>query len=123
MFKCRHVSLQQVALYLPRESLHATSECKLKNTLSLKWKKLLRRVVDLKMTLILQRRRFLLILFCKRVLIARDKLPRCGRAINNSFFLTVNAMGVCKSFLFKKVLMQLSTSLMGNAFSLKMYFK
>ena len=31
--------------------------------------------MDLKITLILQKGRFLLILFCKRVLIARDKLP------------------------------------------------
>ena len=81
------------------------------------------RVVDLKITSILQKRRFLLILFCKRILIARDKLPRYGRAINNSFFSTVNAMRVCKNFLFKKVLMQLSASLMGNAFFLKISLK
>ena len=81
------------------------------------------RVVDLKITSILQKRRFLLILFCKRILIARDKLPRYGRAIKNSFFSTVNAMRVCKNFSFKKVLMQLSASLMGNAFFLKIPFK
>ena len=43
---------------------------------------------------------------------------------NKQFFLsTVNATGVCKNFLFKNVLMQLSTSLMGNAFFLKICFK
>ena len=40
-------------------------------------------------------------LFCKRVLVAREKLPRCFRAKNNSFFSTVNAMGVCKNVLFE----------------------
>ena len=53
----------------------------------------------------------------------RDKLPRYGRAINNSFLSTVNATGVCKNFLFKKDIMQLSTSLIENTFSLKMSFK
>ena len=88
-----------------------------------KTEKLLTRVVNLKITLILQKGRFLLILFLKRVLIARDKLPRYGRAINNSYFSTVNATEVCKNVLFKKGLMQLSTCLMGNAFFLKMSFK
>ena len=97
-------------------------ERKLKGALSLKRKNLLRRVVDLKITLILQKGRFLLILSCKPVLIARDKLPRYGRAINN-FFLTANATGVCKNFLVKKVLMQLSPSLMRNALFLKISFK
>ena len=73
--------------------------------------------------MILQKARFLLILFCKRVLIARDKLPRYGRAINNSFFSAVNVKGVCKNFLSEKVLMHLSTSLMRNAFFHKMFFK
>ena len=123
MSKCRQVLPQQVALHLPHENLKTTLECKLKGTLSLKRKKLLRRVVDLKITLILQKGRLLLILFCKRVLIARNKLPKYGRAKNNCFFSTVNARGVCKNFLFKKVLMQLSTSLMGNAFFLKICFK
>ena len=93
--------------------MYTTLERKLKGTLSLKRKKLIRRVVDLKITLILQKGRFLLIVFCNRVLIAREKLPRYGRAINNYFFSTVNV----------KVVMKLSTSLMGNAFFLKMSFK
>ena len=73
--------------------------------------------------MILQKARSFLILFCKRVLIARDKLPRYGRTINNSFFSTVHVKGVCKNFLSEKVLIQLSTSLMRNAFFLKMSFK
>ena len=59
--------------------------------------------MDLKTILILQKGRFLLMLFSKRVLIARDKLPRYGRAIKNNFFSTVNATRVCKNVLFKKV--------------------
>ena len=70
--------------------------------------------MDLKIALVLRKERVLLILFCKCVPIARDKLPRYGMAISNSFFSTVNATGACKNFLFKKALMQLSTSLMGN---------
>ena len=84
-------------------------------------KKKLRCVAGLEITLILE---FLSILFCKLVLKARDNLPRYGRTISNSFFSTVNATRVvCKNFLFKKVLMQLSTSLMGNTFFLKMSFQ
>ena len=49
--------------------------------------------MDLKITLILQKGRFLLILFCKRVLKARDKLPRYGRTRNSSFFVTVSVTG------------------------------
>ena len=79
--------------------------------------------MDSKITLILQKGRFLLILFCNCVLIATDKLPRYGRAINNSFFSTVNATVVCKKVLFKNVLMQLSTSLIKNTFFLKISFK
>ena len=74
-----------VALHVPHENLYLTLERKLKGTLSLKRKNLLRRVVDFKITSILQKGRFLLILFCKRVLITRGKLPRYGRAINNFF--------------------------------------
>ena len=58
--------------------------------------------MDSKITLILQKGRFLLILFCKCVLIARDKLPRYGRAINNSFFSTVSATGMQKGFIQKR---------------------
>ena len=39
----------------------------------------------LKNNLDLTKGRFLLILFCKRVLIGRDKLPRYGRAITILF--------------------------------------
>ena len=41
---------------------------------------------NLKVTLILQYGRFFLMLFCNRVLNARDKLPRYDKAIENSFF-------------------------------------
>ena len=65
----------------------------------------------------------MLVLLCKRVLKTRDKLPRYGRTINNSFFSIVYAKGVCKNLLFEKVLMQLSASLMRNAFFLKTSFR
>ena len=85
MSKCRQVLPQQVAVHLPHENLKTTLECKLKSTLSLKRKKLLRRVMDLKTILILEKGTFLLILFCKGVLIARDKWPTYGGAISNFF--------------------------------------
>ena len=44
--------------------------------------------------------------------IAKDKLPKYGRATNTPFFSTVNVTRVCKNFLFERVLMQLSASLM-----------
>ena len=56
--------------------------------------KILKRVVDLKITLTLQKGRFLLMLLYKHVLITRDKLPRYGRIINSSFFSTVNVTRV-----------------------------
>ena len=77
-------------------------ECKLKDTLFLKRKKLLRRVVDLKTTLILQKKKFLLMLFCKCVLLARDKLPRYGRAISNSFSQQSMRREYAKKFYSKK---------------------
>ena len=53
--------------------------------------------MDLKITLILRKGRFLLILFCKCVLIVRDKLPRYGRVINNSYYTVYGILyGVCK---------------------------
>ena len=45
-------------MYVPHENWETTLERKIKGTLSLKWKKLPRRVVDLKITLILQKGRF-----------------------------------------------------------------
>ena len=45
-------------MYVPQENWETTLERKIKGTLSLKWKKLPRRVVDLKITLILQKGRF-----------------------------------------------------------------
>ena len=110
-------------MHLPHYILQTALERKLKSTLSLKRKKLLRSVANSKITLILHKGRFLLIPFCKHVLIARDKLLRYGRTINNYFFSIVIAKRVCKNVLFKKVLMRLSTSLMRNKLFLKRLFK
>ena len=60
-------------------------------------------IVGLKNNLVLQQGRFSLMVFCKGVLNVRNKLPRFGRRINNSFFSTVNATGLCQNFLFKKI--------------------
>ena len=76
------------------------------------------RVEDLKITLILQKGRFLLILFFKRVLKSSDNLPINGKTITKSFFSAVNMTGFLVSLLFRKFLMQLSINLIGNAFFL-----
>ena len=57
--------------------------------LSLNWKKLERRVDDLKITLILQKGRFLLILFFKCVYKSSDNLPKNGKTTTKSFFSAV----------------------------------
>ena len=59
--------------------------------------------MDLRITLILQKGRLLLILLCKRVLKARDKLPIYGRTINSSFLLTVSVTGVFKKKFIQKI--------------------
>ena len=59
--------------------------------------------------------------FCKRVPKARDNYLDMGE--QEFFFSIVNVTVVCKKVLFKKVLMQLPTSLMRNAFFFKMSFK
>ena len=51
------------------------------------------RVEDLKITLILKKGRFLLILFFINVLKSSDNLPRNGKTISKSFFSAVNVTG------------------------------
>ena len=58
----------------------------------------------------------LLILFFNRVLKSSDNLPRNGKTITKSFFPAVNVTGFSLSLLLRKLLMQLSISLIGNAF-------
>ena len=82
------------------------------------WKKLETRVDDLKITLILQKGRFLLILFFNRVLKSSDNLPRNGKTITKYFSSAVNETGFSVSILLRKLLMQLSVNLIGNAFFL-----
>ena len=60
-------------------------ERKHKGILSLNLKKLANRVDDLKMILILQNEMLLLMLFCKRVLKAREDIPRYGKTTNSCF--------------------------------------
>ena len=81
------------------------------------------RVDDLKITLILQKVRFLLILFYKRVLKSTDNLPRNGKTITKSFFSAVNLTGFSVSLLLRKFLMQLFINLIGNAFFFNIPFK
>ena len=87
------------------------------------WKKLEIRVEDLKVTLILQKERFLLILFFELVLKSSDNFLRNGKTITKSFFSAVNVTGFSVSLLLRKFLMQLSISLIGNAFFFNTSFK
>ena len=86
------------------------------------WKKLEIRVEDLKVTLILQKERFLLILFFELVLKSSDNFLRNGKTITKSFFSAVNVTGFSVSLLLRKFLMQLSVKLIGNALFLILYF-
>ena len=110
-------------MHLPHENFYTKLESKLKGTLFFKTEIITKTCRGLKDNLDLTIRKIFVNTFCKRVPKAREKLPRHGRTKNNCFFSTFNARGVCKNILFKKVLMQLSTSLMGNAFFLKMSIK
>ena len=80
-------------------------------------------VDDLKITLILQKGRFLLILFLKRVLKSSDNLPRNCKTITKSFFSAVNVTGFSVSLLLRKFLMKLSISFIGNEFFFNISFK
>ena len=53
-------------------------------------------------------------LSCMRVLKQREDIPRYGNTINNSFLGTVCSNIFCDYCLFKKVLMYLSTKLVGK---------
>ena len=57
------------------------------------WKKLEILVDDLKITLILQKGRLLLILFFNHTLKSSDSIPRNGKTITKSFFSAVNVTG------------------------------
>ena len=61
-------------------------------------------VEELKITLILQKGRFLLILLYKRVLKSRDNFPRNYKTITKSFFSAVNETGFSVSLLLRKFL-------------------
>ena len=77
------------------------------------------RVEDLKITLISQKGRFLLILFFKRLLKSSENLQKNGKSITKSFFSADNVTGFSVSLLLRKFLMQLSINLIKNAFSFK----
>ena len=68
------------------------------------------------MTLILQKGRFLLILFLKFVIKSSDNLPRNGKTVTKSFFPAVNLTGFLVSLFVRKFLIQMSISVIGNAF-------
>ena len=73
-------------------------------------------VEDLKITLISQKERFLLILIFKRVLKSSDNVPRNGKTTAKSFLLAVNMTSFSVSHLLRKFLTQLSINLIGNVF-------
>ena len=64
-----------------------------------------------------------LMLFCKRVLKQREYLPRYGNTINNSFLGTVGSNIFYENFLFKNLLMHLSTKLVGKESFFNISFK
>ena len=66
------------------------------------------RAVDLKITLLLQKGRFILILSSKHILKTSDTLPRNGKTINKLFFSAVNVTVFTVILLLRKFLMQLS---------------
>ena len=72
-----------------------TLQRKQKRILSLNWKKLEVRVDDLKIALILQKEKFLLIPIFKCVLKSSDTLPRNDKTITKSFFSAVNVTVFC----------------------------
>ena len=78
---------------------------------------------DLKIALILQKGGFLQVLFFKRVLKSSDNLPRNSKTTTKSFFSAVNVNGFSVSLFLRNSLMQLSISLIGNAFFFNISFK
>ena len=78
-------------------------------------------IADLKITLLLQKGRSLLILFFKRVLKSSDNSERNGKTITKSFFSAVNMTSFSVSLLLRKFLMQLSNSFTGNEFFLNIF--
>ena len=81
------------------------------------------KVDDLKIILILQNEMLLLMLICKRVLKQREDIPRFGKTINSSFLETVCYTVFCVSSLFKSILMNLSTKVVGKTFFSNTSFK
>ena len=74
-------------------------------TFELKKKKMEIRVENLKITIILQKGRFLLMLFLKRFLISSYNLPRNGKTITKYSFSAVNVTDFSLSLLLRKFLM------------------
>ena len=66
------------------------------------------RADDLKITLLLQKGRFILILSSKHVLKTSDTLPRNGKTMNKLFFSVLNVTVFIVSLLLRKFLIQLS---------------
>ena len=98
-------------------------EYKHEGILSLNLKKLVNRVDDLKIILILQNEMLLLMLFGKRVLKQRGDIPRYGNVINHSFLGTACSNIFCKNCLFKNISLHLSTKLVGKIFYFNTTFR
>ena len=81
------------------------------------------RIDNLKITLILQKERFLPILFFKKVLKSSDNIPRNGKTITKPFFSADNVTGFSVSLLSRGFLMKLSISLVGNGSYFNFPFK
>ena len=81
------------------------------------------RTDDLKITLILQKERFLPILFFKQVLKSSDNIPRNDKTITKPFFSADNVTGFSVSLLSRRFLMKLSINLVGNGCYFNFSFK
>ena len=81
------------------------------------------RARDLKVTLNLQKGRLLLILFFECVHKSNDSLRRNGKTISRSFFSALNVTGFSVSLSLRRLLMQISINLIGNAFFIDISLK
>ena len=91
-------------------------EHKHKAILSWNPKKIASHVDNFKIIIILRNEMLFFMVLCKHVLKQREDIPRYGKTINNSFLETVYSTIFCSDWLFKNLLMHLSTKVVGKGF-------
>ena len=60
---------------------------------------------------------------CKFVIKQREDRPRYGKTVNNFFLEAVSSNIFCKNWLFKNILMKLSTKVVGEELFFKTFLK